>query len=812
MRTLPLRLAPVEGESLPGYITRYAGRFDLQPRDVVHWLGLDDGGTGPRAAGRYGLSLAAEQLERAAHASGLEPATLEGMLLAGFAGRAFAQPRGDKPVTLAREISARELSAWTTRLCPRCLCEDGAWRVRWQLCWSVACPRHRVLLVRRCPRCGTPPQVGLRPRWPRDRAGELTDTARCAHLRRQGSLCRGSLTGGAARVAATPAIVAAQRRIDAVLDGHLTPRLAGEELEAPVYLHDLRVLAMLKRPDTRSRLGSRAERVCGGSGRPLDDPVSLAVVLPAALELADLPDRDALVDALRVIANHRYHGTQTTLGQLTRRLRTSPILAAALRAAASQSIYANPSARIGLDHRAHRRPEDLDHRLEARHVPQLFWADDYDRHLAELFDFDDFSARLGRRFCSIVLARMLAPLDWQAAVRHLDFSERFHNLGYNTTFVKLRQADRFDELAARIKCSANQHAQHELVDYEQRRQLLADWNGIDPATWRLIAPRIHARNPDTPTRASLWLWCQLTSGHEHAAPIAPPNPALHRQTMFERRHLDALREPLTLLGELLLNTPADARRTLTNRLAATLHRHGHLHAQSWLRDVDPLIIERILAHVSARTGVDIATLTTPQRGSRAPAAVTHARLLTGALLRDTAHASWGAIAAAIGGRPQRLSYSDRVYRSRLEHTPTLAAELEQLARAIEDWHTPAPVAPTEPHHDRMHAIATSIKARASDLFTSTRPSLMQAASIVACRAHTDLSWPQLAALHQLPKPQASWANTTINGHCRNDPDTADRYNRLLNRAAAVRDAAGYANAHLVRGLTGTRTRPPQEAS
>ena len=80
-------------------------------------------------------------------------------------------------------------------------------------------------------------------------------------------------------------------------------------------------------------------------------------------------------------------------------------------------------------------------------MPQLFWAEDYERELSELFDFDDFSRRLGRRFCSILLARMLTPLDWHAAVRYLDFPEQFINGGYNTTFAKLRQHGRFDELA-----------------------------------------------------------------------------------------------------------------------------------------------------------------------------------------------------------------------------------------------------------------------------------------------------------------------------------------------------------------------------
>src|SRR5207247_4925438 len=111
-----------------------------------------------------------------------------------------------------------------------------------------------------------------------------------------------------------------------------------------------------------------------------------------------------------------------------------------------------------------------------------------------------------------------------------------------------------EQLSARVKQIANRHAATGLIDYKQRRALLASWSGIDSATWQLLAASTRARNPDTVTRASLWLWCQLTSGDQRAAPITPPNPRLHRQTEFERRHIPALRQPLTLLGELLLNT------------------------------------------------------------------------------------------------------------------------------------------------------------------------------------------------------------------------------------------------------------------
>ena len=57
MRTLPLRLAPIEGESLPGYVARYSHTYQFPPGDVLRALGLDGGSGTALAAGRYGAWL-----------------------------------------------------------------------------------------------------------------------------------------------------------------------------------------------------------------------------------------------------------------------------------------------------------------------------------------------------------------------------------------------------------------------------------------------------------------------------------------------------------------------------------------------------------------------------------------------------------------------------------------------------------------------------------------------------------------------------------------------------------------------------------
>ena len=69
MRVLPLRLSPVEGESLPGYVARYSHTYQFPPGDVIIALGLSHDGQVTSAA-RYGAALSPSQLEGAALATG----------------------------------------------------------------------------------------------------------------------------------------------------------------------------------------------------------------------------------------------------------------------------------------------------------------------------------------------------------------------------------------------------------------------------------------------------------------------------------------------------------------------------------------------------------------------------------------------------------------------------------------------------------------------------------------------------------------------------------------------------------------------
>jgi hypothetical protein len=833
VRTLPLRLSPLDGECLPGYVIRYAHAFALPPGDVVRALGLDHGTGTVAAAGRFGVTLPADRLAHASFAAGIASETLKGLLLARYAGRAFDRSALSKGVPLQGAAEGHHVMIWSSRFCPHCLAEDGAWLLRWQLCWSIACLEHRVLLARFCPECGAVPEIGPRARWPRDSQGILTDPTRCWH-RRQRELCRGELAAAPTTdVDGDPALLAAQRRINRVLDGQQEPTLGGEKLPPQTYLKDMRTLCNLLhrhvlppgRPQPRSQQAAH---------RLLSDPAAVSTVLPEALRLADLPDPAALADALRQIADERHRADGHTLVVSGIR-EASPTLRAALRQAWSETRWAPPMSRIGLHPRAHRRPHDLDDRLQARHVPQLLWAHDYQREIAALFDFDDFTHRLGRRFCSVLLVRMLKPLDWDAAIRYLDFPETFINKGYNTTSVKLRAHDRLDELLRRIKRIANQHAQQGLIDYKQRRALLADWSGIDRDTWQLLQPRPvqnHRWRADAPSRrarAGVWLWCQLTSGHERAAPIALPTGNLAHHGEFIRDALPDLRERLMILGQLLLATPTDARHTLATQLEKALHDRGYVIFRPATTDrrsppdgderrerpnpprVPPIIADRVLAHVSAHTGVDIPTITNGSfPGMQTPPAVIHARLLAAALMQRIVPTSWNAIGEAINQDGNQLADRQHAYQAARHRQPQLARELDLLQRAIENPRMPAPIIPGTPHHQRMRELAKAIQARAIELLaTSCGADIARRASITTCRKHTDLTCDVIAAIHRVRDAQPAHCRATIAKHRHADPDFNRRYQQLLDHAQATQQQAGFANASLKRALAPVPRRTDQ---
>ena len=388
---------------------------------------------------------------------------------------------------------------------------------------------------------------------------------------------------------------------------------------------------------------------------------------------------------------------------------------------------------------------------------------------------------------------MLTPLDWHGAVRYLDFPERFINKGYNTTFAKLRAQRRFDELARRVKRIANQHAQHGLIDYKQRRAQLADWDGIDVDSWQLLA---------TPPPADLAVGVRETSpraapcarsgcGASSPAATSAPRRSRYRTTQARRTRTQFIRDALADPPRAAADPRRAAARTNARPLRArTLHNRASpraLHqprpsrrASYYLDTIDPLITERVLAHVGAHTGVDIPTPHHPavrerRRHPRSPTpACSPPRSCSGPRRPP------GTRSARRSAETATNSPTDNTaYQAARQRQPRLADELEQLQRAIENPHTPAPIAPDRAAPTTHARLASAIQARADELLaTSHGADVARRASITVCREHTDLTCDEIAAIHDVKDAQPAFSRAPSPPPTRRLPTSIARYRQL----------------------------------
>ena len=140
--------------------------------------------------------------------------------------------------------------------------------LRWQLGWSVVCVRHRELLHDRCPRCSSshtdPPasDMATRRSGTPERSDPLPEHPPAELVRRVAASGLGDPRQRGARARPSE-----DRR---TARGWAQPTLAGENLDPPVYLHDLRALAniLYARPRLEGAPGPR-RRSCAPV---LDDP------------------------------------------------------------------------------------------------------------------------------------------------------------------------------------------------------------------------------------------------------------------------------------------------------------------------------------------------------------------------------------------------------------------------------------------------------------------------------------------------------------------------------------------------------------
>jgi hypothetical protein len=150
VRTLPIRLDPIDGEALDSWLEAVSHRLSSPWGDFADAVGLP---AAPSALGRTpwltrltpaeaaGISVATDQQLTRLHA----------MTLARYDGTGLRIHQDIRAVNRAFPWSRMRFS----RFCPDCLRDSGGrWQLFWRLGWAFACEKHRCLLIDECPACG----------------------------------------------------------------------------------------------------------------------------------------------------------------------------------------------------------------------------------------------------------------------------------------------------------------------------------------------------------------------------------------------------------------------------------------------------------------------------------------------------------------------------------------------------------------------------------------------------------------------------------------------------------------------------------
>ena len=451
----------------------------------------------------------------------LTHAQIDAMLLVRYNGRALDLDRYDLHCAQQLRRAARE--QWArfvgTRVCAACLAEGGSLKVRWKLSVVAACAVHRRLLLDRCTACGA--QVGARlardrlvPKRGRCRCGrpwyeaiESSITANDDLLVAQATV-DGWLAAPTAETAATNAMT--ELRASCTL---LLRHAEGEDLG----LGPGPELDQFDRyADWRSRGRPACERRRGWPAAATDAPddcLLAAALLPVAVHLAtcDAVELDSHLAKLvgrahaqgrgRVWQRHLHH-------QLT------PRLVAAWQRASASAPFARTSSRYGLSRVASTLPAKS-YTLEARHVPQLLWDDDY--HLVRRL-LPTVGPRVGRQFAAVALVRVVERCTWQQAVERLDLVDRWgHNMG-GRPMTLLLAAGADDEFFGHLRNIAEIRSGLPLTDFGVRRSSLAGWPGIPVAEWIEVARSAGLRrmraDPALPRLAAIRAWASVTGSDD----------------------------------------------------------------------------------------------------------------------------------------------------------------------------------------------------------------------------------------------------------------------------------------------------------
>lgn len=585
-RPLGRSLAPIPGESLPGFLLRLSCRLNLPPARLAELTGLRTAGVrGSRLPPILVAGIPAPSLPAFTRMTRLTDGQASELGLATWQGRYPVPAAGT--ATGYRRADSRLVFAPVTRFCPECLAGDGSavqesfggpWLKAWHLPVVFACPAHRQLLQHRCPDCGKVvrgsraqhavlPAMWIPGLHPAQCRAELIPSSGGRSL----PVCCGARLDQASRdLRAGTALIGLQSKILDLLrpDGPASTLSAGLPAPPIRYFADLRALGLLAcstwpaaRPlspseETASAVDEhvtvlRREAVGQARVRPGTPPMDAA----ASGCLAHIADHilagnpDEVREQLRLLIPAGSRKDRSTYWGLRAARSATPC---------SEGLYAAYAplfwgfSKSGSRPTGRRNAVFHPQRWGPENVPAFLPDDWRDRHFMSL---PGISSRFIRRTAAVRLVQMTAGGSLGEAAEFLGITSTgtawlgksgIYTMAGRVHVTARQQADPlcFDAALQSLARELDDPATP-LVNYQKRRESLENWY-IDEDTWAALTERLqHVPDPQRPDFencqrqvASIYAWVQVTSGEHILAPRpieAPQSPEARENWKRRRR-------------------------------------------------------------------------------------------------------------------------------------------------------------------------------------------------------------------------------------------------------------------------------------
>lgn len=560
---LPRSLSPMPGEWFASYVDRQAHSLDVPLATFLQRVGIAQIDRVSAVPAGYGAYLAPEYLSAFAHATHLTADQARSLLLERFHDVCldFSELYQGRVKNL-RAIGLREWAYVSgTHICPGCIEENGgAWQVAWKLPWSFMCAKHSNLLAPECPNCE------LRfASWRRDRqlrplfGSQVPEPHLCMNTGpstgkrgiRVGP-CRHDLrTVDVVRVEPETVLGRVQTWINEALDAG-SATLAGTSVTAPEFFRVLRgtvalIMYAATARDVLGLIGGDAPRAVQESveGWFATRDANLARLQRtkeiaaragekqriASQKLTAFAPTDPALMAGLLTAAHAFLDADSVMGVSHR---MAPLLERGIDRGGKSSSFIK---RLGLppffsqlyslsfDSKREylfdpRRPALTNssgrYRFEPRHIPQLFWREEYDKHFRQYFEGLTLREETIRLTMSVLLTELVFKGSRAGALRALGVEHTSVRGGVEKAILLLRGGGEALKVFAELHAVAESLSDSaQLVDYEDRRARFMNFTTVPTVDWAFIAKLAGVHPGFAGGRdafAAAMVWERLTGG------------------------------------------------------------------------------------------------------------------------------------------------------------------------------------------------------------------------------------------------------------------------------------------------------------